>query len=144
MVLSAAALILAVTLGIAGEYTFMGAAAVTLFSLLGLYFHTRAPLKTFTFTCWVFAFFSAGLVFPHLFQEIGGFSQSKLIVPLIQIIMFGMGATLSLQDFARAIKMPKAVGLGMLMQFTVMPVSGLLLIGICFWAASAAEVRVVY
>lgn len=102
----------------------MGMMVVLMFVMLGFYFQAHATLKTFTFTCWVFAFFFGAMVFPKLFQEVGGFNQSKLIVPLIQVIMFGMGATLSLNDFSRALKMPKAVGLGMLMQFTIMPISG--------------------
>jgi BASS family bile acid:Na+ symporter len=53
-----------------------------------------------------------------------GFETTRLIVPLVQIIMLGMGATLGPQDFARALRMPKAVGLGMLLQFSVMPLTG--------------------
>lgn len=37
--------------------------------------------------------------------------------------MFGMGATMSLADFSRALKMPKAVCLGMLLQCSIMPIS---------------------
>jgi BASS family bile acid:Na+ symporter len=122
--ISALSFVLTVVFAFLGNYTVMGMIAVLMFAMLGFYFQAHATLKTFTFTCWVFAFFFGALVFPNLFQEVGGFNQSKLIVPLIQIIMFGMGATLSLEDFSRALKMPKAVGLGMLMQFTIMPVSG--------------------
>ena len=43
------------------------------------------------------------------------------IVPLLGIIMFGMGTTLSLKDFAEAVKRPKAVCIGFILQFTVMP-----------------------
>ena len=125
--LSLVAFVLTVIFGISGNYPVMGMTAVLMFGLLGLYFQAHTTLKTFTFTCWVFAFFFAGLAFPKLFQEVGGFNQSKLIVPLIQVIMFGMGATLSLKDFSRAMKMPKAVFLGMGMQFTIMPVSGWLI-----------------
>ncbi len=122
--LSALSFILVVVFGFLGNYSNMGVMAVVLFALLGFYFQAHSTLKTFTFTCWVFAFFVGALVFPSLFIEVGGFKLSKLIVPLIQIIMFGMGATLSLADFSRALKMPKAVGLGMLLQFSIMPVSG--------------------
>ncbi len=122
--LSALAFLLTVIFAFLGNYPVMGMIAVLMFVLLGFYFQAHATLKTFTFTCWVFAFFMGALVFPKLFIEVGGFKLSVLIVPLIQVIMFGMGATLSLEDFARALKMPKAVGLGMLLQFTIMPVSG--------------------
>ena len=122
--LGALSFLLTVVFAFTGNYPVMGMMAVLMFALLGFYFQTHATLKTFTFTCWVFAFFFGALVFPHLFLEVGGFKLSILIVPLIQVIMFGMGATLSLDDFSRALKMPKAVGLGMLMQFSIMPISG--------------------
>jgi hypothetical protein len=35
--------------------------------------------------------------------------------------MFGMGATLSLDDFARVARMPKPIFLGFLAQHTIMP-----------------------
>ena len=44
-----------------------------------------------------------------------------LIVPLLGAIMLGMGATLSLADFAKAIKKPKAVFIGLILQFLLMP-----------------------
>jgi len=44
-----------------------------------------------------------------------------LIVPLLGIIMLGMGTTLSVTDFAEALKQPRAVLLGMLLQFGLMP-----------------------
>lgn len=101
-----------------------GACTVGVLSLLAVYFQTHAKLKIFAFTFWVFAFFIGALFYPSVFLKWGGFEQKRLIVPLIQIIMFGMGATLSLADFGRALRMPKAVGVGMLLQFTVMPLAG--------------------
>ena len=59
----------------------------------------------------VYAYF-----FPELLQK-GGF----LIVPLLGFIMLGMGATLSVKDFLSAIRRPKAVMIGMFMQFALMP-----------------------
>jgi BASS family bile acid:Na+ symporter len=53
-----------------------------------------------------------------------GYDLGKLIVPLIQIIMFGMGTTLSLADFARVFKMPWPVFVGMVLQFSIMPLVG--------------------
>jgi predicted Na+-dependent transporter len=53
------------------------------------------------------------------------YNLTGLILPLIQIIMFGMGTTLSLADFARIFKMPWPVFIGMLLQFSVMPLTGL-------------------
>jgi BASS family bile acid:Na+ symporter len=56
-----------------------------------------------------------------------GFNLGILIVPLIQIIMFGMGTTLSLADFGRVVKMPWPVLVGFVLQFSVMPITALVL-----------------
>lgn len=65
---------------------------------------------------------AVALAQPALFGIYGGFDLKRLIIPLIQIIMFGMGATLSIDDFARVARMPKPVILGFFAQFTIMPV----------------------
>jgi len=93
-------------------------------ALFAVYCQTNPKLSVFVFTFWVFACCSAAMFFPSWFIEWGGYKLTNLIVPLIQVIMFGMGATLSLFDFTRALKMPRAVGIGMLLQFTVMPTLG--------------------
>ena len=59
----------------------------------------------------VFAYFCPGVL--------GRFDCT--IVPLLAIIMLGMGSTLSVKDFLPAVKRPKAVLIGMALQFTVMP-----------------------
>lgn len=48
----------------------------------------------------------------------------RTIVPLIQVIMFGMGTTLTFQDFARVVRIPKAVLAGCSLQYLVMPLMG--------------------
>ena len=55
---------------------------------------------------------AAALLYPHLFLTVGGYKLTGLIVPLIQIIMFGMGTTLSVGDFARVLVMPRGVLVG--------------------------------
>ena len=65
--------------------------------------------------------------FPSPFVEIAGFKMAKLIVPLIQIIMFGMGTTLRMCDFVRIIRRPWPVAIGCSLQFVVMPVLGYVL-----------------
>jgi BASS family bile acid:Na+ symporter len=92
-----------------------------------IFFQRTQNLKTFAFSFSVLAFVVASLIHPGAFLSVQGFDQRKLIVPLIQIIMFGMGATLSLADFAAAVKNPRAVTLGILLQFSVMPLLGWLL-----------------
>jgi BASS family bile acid:Na+ symporter len=43
---------------------------------------------------------------------------------LLQIIMFGMGTAMSVQDFAGVIRMPKGVLVGTINHFTIMPLLG--------------------
>ena len=49
------------------------------------------------------------------------FQLKSLIVPLLQIIMFGMGSQMSLNDFTGVIKMPKGVVIGVSAHYLVMP-----------------------
>jgi BASS family bile acid:Na+ symporter len=69
----------------------------------------------------VLAFVSAAMTYPQAFREWGGRPLSTVVPWLIQIIMFGMGTTLSLRDFARVAQMPKAAMVGTGLQFLVMP-----------------------
>ena len=65
--------------------------------------------------------------FPEAFTEWGGVKLTSLVVPAIQFIMFGMGTTLSPDDFLRVARRPWAVATGVLLQFLVMPIVGFLL-----------------
>ena len=47
-----------------------------------------------------------------------------LISVLLGLIMLGMGLTLSVSDFRRVLKLPRPVGVGVALQFTVMPLAG--------------------
>lgn len=67
------------------------------------------------------------LAFPGAFREWGGVKLSGMVVPAIQLIMFGMGTTLSAADFVRVAKRPAAVAIGAGLQFFVMPLLGYLL-----------------
>ena len=78
-------------------------------------------LKGYTYPVVIFAAASLAMYYPHYFIEVGGFRLSNLIVPLLQIIMFGMGTRLSWKDFARVAQMPKGVLVGLVSQFTIMP-----------------------
>lgn len=113
------------TLAALGFSTYAGTVLVLTFIALALFFTAHPKLKSFAFTLWVLAFVAASLLYPKLFGAWFGLNLSLLIVPLIQIIMFGMGTTLSLKDFTRIIKMPVPVFIGLLLQYTIMPFVGL-------------------
>lgn len=65
--------------------------------------------------------------FPGPFTELWGFRCARLIVPLIQVIMFGMGTRLRPTDFIVALRHPWPVFVGCILQFSVMPALGYLL-----------------
>ena len=70
---------------------------------------------------------AVAFAFPSAFTEWGGVKLTSLVVPAIQVIMFGMGTTLSLADFLRVAKRPWAVAIGVALQFLVMPLVGFLI-----------------
>ncbi|MBB3697388.1 bile acid:sodium symporter family protein [Flammeovirga yaeyamensis] len=78
----------------------------------------------FSFSFWILSGVIASLAYPQYFTNIGEFNTKRLIVPLIQIIMFGMGSQMSLKDFSGVLKMPKGVIIGVVCQFTIMPIVG--------------------
>lgn len=104
-----------------GPFAFMISAC------LAIYVRGTRHFKGLAFTLWVLAAVTACMYYPNAFTNWGGFELSKLIVPLIQLIMFGMGTTLCIKDFTRVIKMPRAIFIGMVLQFSVMPLAGLML-----------------
>ncbi|MCK5210601.1 MAG: bile acid:sodium symporter family protein, partial [Cyclobacteriaceae bacterium] len=79
------------------------------FILLALSFNGFDKLKRFSYTVWIFAAVTLSMYFPQFFLKAGDFEFKRLIVPLLQIIMFGMGSQMSVKDFAGVIKMPKGV-----------------------------------
>ncbi len=69
-----------------------------------------------TFALWVLLFAGMAFVVPETFKVIGPY------VPwLLGIVMLGMGMTLTVTDFSEIIKHPKAVVLGVVVQFVIMP-----------------------
>jgi BASS family bile acid:Na+ symporter len=69
----------------------------------------------------MFTAVTASMFYPEFFVSMGGFKTKTLIVPLLQIIMFGMGSQMSLNDFTGVIKMPKGVVIGVGAHYLFMP-----------------------
>ncbi len=49
------------------------------------------------------------------------------IIPMLGLIMFAMGLTQTLQDFARVFSRPKAIAIGITLQYTIMPLLAFLI-----------------
>ncbi len=116
-----------VVLLLAGYRAGVGLFAIGALASFALFCMGHAFLKSYAFTVWVFAFVAASMFYPQVFMTWGGYDLKGLIVPLIQIIMFGMGTTLSVADFTRVLKMPWPVFVGFTLQFTIMPLTGFVL-----------------
>lgn len=83
-----------------------------------------AILRPWSFTLWVIAAAATGIAFPEWFIGVGDFRFTALFKPLLMLIMFCMGATLSLDDFRGVLRMPVGVAVGLVCQFTIMPLLG--------------------
>jgi len=80
---------------------------------------TLERISTFTgntFAIWVVLFGVIAFFYPEGFTWI-----APHISLLLGVIMFGMGLTLSLDDFKGILKAPKSVIVGIVLQYTVMP-----------------------
>jgi bile acid:Na+ symporter, BASS family len=91
----------------------------------GVRSHDR--LRGISFSLLIFAAVTFAMCYPAPLVSWGDFKLSTLIVPLLQLIMFGMGAALSADDFVSVVKAPRLVVLGVSCQFIIMPLVGLAL-----------------
>lgn len=105
----------------------IGPGLIGAMALLALSWRTHPTLRVVTLTLWLSISTGAGLFWPQYFLTWNGFELNSINLYLVQTIMFSMGATLSIEDFSNALRMPKAVLVGMILQFTVMPGVGWLI-----------------
>jgi len=93
-------------------------------ALIALSTHTKESLKGFSFTLWIIAAVVLTLQFPDPFIGYGDIKFKILIIPLLQLLMFGMGSTMEVSDFQEVLRSPKAVALGVFFHFSIMPLVG--------------------
>jgi BASS family bile acid:Na+ symporter len=94
------------------------------FFALAIAFRGNQFLKGLSYTVMIIGVVSFAMYHPQYFVTIGDFKLSKLIIPLLQIIMFGMGTELSLRDFANVVRMPKGIIVGVVFHYMIMPLVG--------------------
>lgn len=73
-----------------------------------------------SFAVWFVAVTVVALVYPPSLS----WFRLEWIGPMLMVIMLAMGLTLTWDDFARVGRAPKAILLGVLLQFTIMPLAG--------------------
>jgi BASS family bile acid:Na+ symporter len=94
------------------------------FFALAIAFRGNQFLKGLSYTVMIIGVVGFAMYHPQYFVTIGDFKLSKLIIPLLQIIMFGMGTELSLKDFANVVRMPKGIIVGVVFHYLIMPLVG--------------------
>ncbi|MBU2951215.1 bile acid:sodium symporter family protein [Tamlana agarivorans] len=127
--LGLALLLLLVSLGfiLTGNIADCGPLLIAFFCLLAFGCKGVESLNGFVFTAIIFAGVVLALYYPQYFVSMGDVQLTILIIPLIQIIMFGMGTSMSIQDFGAVIKSPKGVFVGVSAQLGIMPIMGFVL-----------------
>lgn len=108
------------------------------FVSLSFAFRYKTTLKGLSFTVLIFAAVTLAMFHPEYFLQWGNFKLSSLIIPLIQLLMFGMGASMSVNDFAAVFKSPKGVVIGVMSQFVIMPLLGFSLASLTNFPAEIA------
>jgi len=103
------------------EAGWFGWGLMVFFVALALLFRRSRVLKGFSFTVVIFSVVSLALYYPQYFIKVGDFKLSRLILPLLQVIMFGMGTELSLKEFRDVLRMPKGIFIGVVCHYTIMP-----------------------
>jgi BASS family bile acid:Na+ symporter len=121
---SAALLLISILLVLIGNWSLAGPFVISFFIAFAIFLKTTRFLGGFAFTFIIFAAVAAALFYPNMFLGVGEFEFKGLIVPLLMLIMFGMGTSMSVKDFAAVASMPKGVLVGLLLQFSIMPVVG--------------------
>lgn len=124
LVVALVSLVGALAISIYSSLADAGPLMIAFFVFLGIGFLGYARLKGFAYSIMIFAAVTTALYYPAYLVEFNGFKLASLIIPLIQLIMFGMGTSMSVGDFVAVIKTPKAVVIGVCAQFLIMPLIG--------------------
>lgn len=104
-----------------------GPAFIAFFLLMAVGLKVDATLGRFSYTVLIFASTVAAMYYPGFFTSWGDFKLSVLLIPLIQVIMFGMGTSMGIQDFVGVVKNPRGVFIGVTSHFIIMPGVGYIL-----------------
>lgn len=127
LVLALLCMVITMVMIIQGKLASAGPAFVTFLIALSISFRGFKALKGLAFTVFILGVATLALYYPHLFLEYQGFELAQLITPLIQLIMFGTGSSMGIKDFVALSKSPRTVIIGVIAQFTIMPVLAFLL-----------------
>lgn len=117
-------MLVAIALLILGYRMEAGPFVIGTFFFLALYVRGSEFWSVTGFTLWVTVFVATAMYYPKYFTNINGIETKPYILNIVQLIMFGMGTTLSIKDFKRVFLIPQAIVIGIVLQYTVMPFVG--------------------
>ena len=88
-----------------------------------------SAMKGYRYTAWIIAAVVAGMMYPAAFTTVGAVDLRNkwLMLIIIQLVMFGMGIQMKLEDFTSVGKTGRGVVIGLMCHFSIMPLMGLLL-----------------
>jgi BASS family bile acid:Na+ symporter len=83
-------------------------------------------LVTYQFTVWVLVTVVLGMLYPERCLSLGGLDMKNkhLLTAMIQLVMFGMGTQMTIAELKTVKNMSYPVLIGILLQFSVMPLVG--------------------
>lgn len=124
-----ATLLLCVILALSGEDS--AAKVAGLLGSIGLSLGLGAvpSLRGYQYTGWIIVAVVAGMLYPQHILYVGDFDMRHpwLILVVVQLVMFGMGTQMSPRDIQGVARCPRGVLVGLLCQFSIMPLVGFLL-----------------
>jgi len=103
-----------------------GPLAISCIILFAIGISCVPKLRGYRFTVCVIAAVVAPMIYPQYILKPAGLNlrNGRLFLFIVQLVMFGMGTQMSVNDFVGVVKMPKAVFIGIACQFTIMPLVG--------------------
>ena len=114
-----------------GNAALAGAAGAVAAAALPVGIGAIPALRGFQFTAWIVFAVVVPLIYPQAFLSPRltesltiDFKNRWAVLVIIQLVMFGMGTRMSLRDFAGVVRMPHGVIVGLVCQFTIMPLVG--------------------
>jgi BASS family bile acid:Na+ symporter len=89
----------------------------------------RNALRGFELTAGIVAAVAIGLLWPDAILGWHAFDprDKRVVLAVVQVVMFGMGTQMSLRDFAGLVRAPRGVIVGTLSHYIVMPLTGVAL-----------------
>src|SRR3990172_1929074 len=126
----AAAGVLLLVLGVArGDTALWQPAAIAASVGMAIGLGALSGLRVYQFTAWIIAAVVTAMIYPELLQGLSPDNPNRpnnkwIMLVIVQLVMFGMGTQMSLRDFAELGHTSRAVLVGVLLQFSVMPLVG--------------------